>query len=338
MDKNKGLMLVVFTFILSFIFLYLSHFNLDLIISPSANISTAMSAGDFSFGMNFSYFIMFLLTVPIPFIIFFKIVIADLKSDYSILITPLLLSIFTLFFGGFTFFNIVASLSVFISFFIVFKGAKISDIYKKPPYKKLAGVALSKAFSVFSLIFTFALLIYVFNNPLLASNEIDSMLTSTLNMSEDDLGDIQSVAIESQKNANYAMLEGLEQALLYSVFDESYGLTPLERQKCFSALNSSMVYIDKDVKANIDAQFDLIDSTFDDLDVSSSVDNNLQMLSNLFDIIKFIYPLMVAFTMFFFFRIAMFFTGILSFVYLLFVKFDDVYVVENMPISAQSVK
>ena len=321
MEKKTGLIYLVLSFLVSFAFLSFSGFNLDIVMSPTGSVLNAISGDGLSFGFSIPYILAFLVTIPIPFIVFFRIALSDSSRDYSILTIPLLISVFVLLINGLTIFSAFASVGVLLSFLAVLMGTRSVEIYKKPPYRAIARSSFSKAFSYFSIIFTLGVFIFVFNQPALASDEIDSMLKSTLNMTQDDLNDLQDVVVEAQKITSYAMLENIEQVLLYSVLNTSYGLEPSESVRCFSALNRSMPDIDSAAKASIDAQLESGDA--------GGSFGSADMLKDMLDIIKVTYPFIVALTMFFVLRMGIMLAAVFTFIYLLFVDFDNLGIAED---------
>lgn len=318
LDKKILSVGIIVSFFISFMFLYISNIHIDMMLSPASSALGTLTGQGISQGINYTYFLLFIMTIPIPFIILFSAASKYAKKDYSLLLAPFLVSISILLIDGFDIVNIFSAIGLLIAFFIVFNGAfKSTEIYKKPPYRSLARKSILTAFSVFALVFAAGIFVFLSGEPHYASDEINSILTSMLNMTENDLKNIQQVFIEKQKEANYMLLENVEQALMYSLMQKPYGLSSQESAKCISAFNQSLGEIDASAKKNIDDQLKNAASS------GGLETGSMNMLINMLDLMKKSYPAITAVMVFFAMQSIAFLSGILLYIYLFFVRFGE---------------
>lgn len=258
MNKNNNLITFIFSSVLFIFFILQSKISFDMLLSPmSAVLGTFTGAG---LGMNWLFLILALLFFCISFALFIMYT-YDNPGDNFILIGSATISVIIIVIHSFSMPAIIFSIGLFIAYFYMLSSVKSGKKKVRSPTIFNTSLSISSiALTIVNLSIALAVLLVLINNPSYADNEMSSMSSSMFGMDISDIDSFQQQILEQQKEASYAQIEAIETSVLYGIYDETSGLTISEKQKCFTAINSSMEEIDRNAKASIDFQLAMASS------------------------------------------------------------------------------
>ena len=288
MNRNNNLITFIFSSVLFIFFILQSKVSFDMLLSPmSAVFGTFEGAG---LGVNWLFLSLAIMFFCISFALFIMYA-HDNPGDSFILIGSAMISVIIIVVHSFSIPAIIFSIGLFTAYFYMFSSVKSGK--KKVKSQTIFNTSLSvssMALTIVNLSIALAVLLVLVNNPSYADDEMSSMSSSMFGMDISDIDSFQQQILEQQKVAAYAQIEAIETSVLYGIYDETSGLTASEKQKCFTAINSSMEKIDRNAKASIDFQLAMASSD----PKFSTIESTLNLLNKF----KIYYPYITFLTVF----------------------------------------
>lgn len=300
------LFLYVLITLVSFVFLYLSGLTRAHFLMPTTKILSYFSLSNASFEVNPYYFLLFLITIPLPSLLFINYLIKT-HADYSIMPTFGAISFFILLVAGLNWFGACIALGFALSNFFLIKSVKYEKhIYKFLAVQRIRNHAIKQGLRTYSYFIVAGLLLTMFADPSYVESEMSFFFKTTFG-EQGNFTSLDEYMMQQQKELYHQTLDTIEDSLLASIYSTYTDLNYQQRDVCYNDLQKNMDEIDKRAKESVDIQ---IEKQNDSL-----TKQRLGFVMELFRMIKNIYPLLTIATFLFLFQFFIFIFSFLTYVY-----------------------
>ncbi|MEA3229521.1 MAG: hypothetical protein U9P44_01275 [archaeon] len=290
MNRNTNIILFIFASLLSIFFIQQSHLGIDVLLSPMSTVFKMFTGT--GLGINWLLLILGILFSCVS-LASFIIYVYDNPGDNFILICSAIISIITIVLNSFSIHGILFALGIFITYLYILTSMKSKKgKMRSPTIFNTSLLVSSTAITLINLFIAIAVFSILAVNSSYADREMSSLSMTMFDMNISDIDNLSQQILSQQKQTAYAQAEMIETAVLYSIYDETGGLTYQEKKKCFEAVNSSMNAIDRRAKASIDLQLAQASSS------SSPQLKTIESTINLLNLFKQYYPFITFLTIF----------------------------------------